>query len=114
MRFLAVKYQCMQNKMMSIINRLFFLCNKGLKKLAYLIRERLNLIEVKILFVGLVLTALTGIYLLYLLFTDPGLYKVLSSTAVIHGMGGRGLGLNSHLSFRRYFPFLYDFIQFFP
>ena len=46
---------------MNILNRLFLLCNQGLKKLAYLIREHLNLIEVKILFVGLVLTALTGI-----------------------------------------------------
>ena len=98
---------------MNIFNRLFHLCNKGLKKLAYLIRERLNMIEVKILFLGLALTALTGIYFLYLLFTDPGLYKVLSSTAIIHNYGGKGLG-NSHLSFRRYFPFLYDFIQFFP
>jgi len=96
---------------MSIINRLFFLCNKGLKKLAYLIRERLNLIEVKILFVGLVLTALTGIYLLYLLFTDPGLYKVLSSTAVIHVMGGRGLGILTCLSagISLFYTILYNF-----
>ncbi|MGD8661880.1 MAG: hypothetical protein PVH37_18205, partial [Desulfobacterales bacterium] len=63
--------------MMNIFNRLFHLCNEGLKKLTYLIRERLNLIEVKILFLGLGLTGLTGIYFLYLLFTDPDLYKVL-------------------------------------
>ena len=96
---------------MSILNRLFLLCNKGLKKLAYLIREHLNLIEVKILFVGLVLTALTGIYLLYLLFTDPGLYKVLSSTAVIHVMGGRGLGILTCLSagISLFYTILYNF-----
>ena len=96
---------------MNILNRLFLLCNKGLKKLAYLIRERLNLIEVKILFVGLVLTALTGIYLLYLLFTDPGLYKVLSSTAVIHVMGGRGLGILTCLSagISLFYTILYNF-----
>ena len=83
---------------MNFFNRLFLLCNNGLKKLAYLIRERLNMIEVKILFLGLVLTALTGIYFLYLLFTDPGLYKVLSSTAIIHILGGRALGIVTCLS----------------
>ena len=96
---------------MNILNRLFLLCNKGLKKLAYLIREHLNLTEVKILFVGLVLTALTGIYLLYLLFTDPGLYKVLSSTAVIHVMGGRGLGILTCLyaGISLFYTILYNF-----
>jgi uncharacterized membrane protein len=84
--------------MINFFNRLFSLCNKGLKKLAYLIRERLNMIEVKILLLGLILTALTGIYFLYLLFTDPGLYRVLSSTAIIHIMGGRGLGIITCLS----------------
>jgi uncharacterized membrane protein len=84
--------------MMNFFNRLFSLCKKGLKKLAYLIRERLDMIEVKILLLGLVLTALTGIYFLYLLFTDPGLYKVLSSTAIIHIMGGRALGIVTCLS----------------
>ena len=83
---------------MFFFSRLFSLCNKGLKKLVYLIRERLNMIEVKILLFGLVLTALTGIYFLYLLFTDPGLYKVLSSTAIIHLMGGRALGIVTCLS----------------
>jgi len=83
---------------MMIFKRLFSLCNKGLKKLAYLIRERLSMIEVKILLLGLVLAALTGIYFLYLLFTDPGLYKVLSSTAIIHIMGGRALGIVTCLS----------------
>ena len=84
--------------MIKFFNRLFLLCHKGLKKLAYLIRERLNMIEVKILLLGLVLTTLTGFYFLYLLFTDPGLYKVLSSTAIIHLLGGRGLGIVTCLS----------------
>jgi len=84
--------------MMNFFNRLFSLCKKGLKKLAYLIRERLNMIEVKILLIGLALTALTGIYFLYLLFTDPDLYRVLSSTAIIHVMGGRALGIVTCLS----------------
>ena len=84
--------------MIKFFNRLFLLCNKGLKKLAYLIREHLNMIEVKILLLGLVLTILTGFYFLYLLFTDPGLYKVLSSTAIIHLLGGRGLGIVTCLS----------------
>jgi len=83
---------------MIFFKRLSSLCDKGLIKLAYLIRERLNLIEVKILLIGLVLMALTGIYFLYLLFTDFGLYKVLSSTAAIHIMGGRALGIATCLS----------------
>ncbi len=97
--------------MKKILNRLFSLCNKGLKKLAYLIRERLNMIEVKILLLGLVLTALTGIYFLYLLFTDPGLYKVLSSTAIIHIMGGRALGIVTCLSagISLFYTILYNF-----
>ena len=85
-------------KMMNFFYRLFSLCKKGLKKLAYLIKERLDMIEVKILLLGLVLTALTGLYFLYLLFTDPGLYKVLSSTAIVHIMGGRALGIVTCLS----------------
>jgi uncharacterized membrane protein len=56
------------------------------------------MIEVKILLLGLVLATLTGFYFLYLLFTDPGLYKVLSSTAIIHILGGRGLGIVTCLS----------------
>ena len=83
---------------MEFFNRLFTLCNKGLKKMAYLIRERLDMIEVKILLIGLALTALTGIYFLYLLYADPGLYKVLFSTAIVHIMGGRGLGIVTCLS----------------
>ncbi len=96
---------------MIIFKRLFSLCNRGLKKLAYLIREHLNLIEVKILFIGLGLTGLTGIYFLYLLFTDPDLYKVLSSTAIIHLMGGRALGILTCLSagISLFYTILYNF-----
>ena len=96
---------------MIIFKRLFSLCNKGLKKLAYLIRERLNMIEVKILLLGLALAALTGIYFLYLLFTDPGLYQVLSSTAIIHLMGGRALGIVTCLSadISLFYTILYNF-----
>jgi uncharacterized membrane protein len=92
-------------------NRQFLLCNKGLKKLAYLLRERLNMIEVKILFLGLVLTTLTGIYFLYLLFTNPGLYRVLSSTAIVHMMGGRALGILTCLSadISLFYTILYNF-----
>jgi len=83
---------------MDFFYRLFSLFNKGLKKLAYLISERLDMVEVKILLLGLVLTALTGIYFLYLLYADPGLYKVLFSTAIVHIMGGRALGIVTCLS----------------
>ena len=93
-------------------NRLFSLFNKSLKNLAYLIRERMNMIEVKILVIGLVLMVLTGIYLLYLLFTDFHLYKVLSSTAIIHLMGGRVLGIVTCLSadISLFYTILYNFI----
>jgi uncharacterized membrane protein len=96
---------------MNIIKKLFSLCYKGVKKLAYLIRERLNMIEVKILLLGLVLTALTGICFIYLLFADPGLYKVLSSTAIVHIMGGRALGIINCLSagISIYYTILYNF-----
>ena len=79
-------------------NRLSSLFSKSLKNIAYLIRERMNMIEVKILVIGLFLMALTWIYLLYLLFTDFHLYRVLSSTAIIHLMGGRALGIVTCLS----------------
>ncbi|MBW1768018.1 MAG: hypothetical protein JRJ65_13350, partial [Deltaproteobacteria bacterium] len=95
----------------NVFKKLFSLFNKILRKLAYLIRERLNMIEVKILLIGLALTALTGICFLCLLFTDPGLYKVLSSTAIIHIMGGRALGIVACLSadISLFYTILYNF-----
>ena len=97
--------------MMIIFKKLFSLCNSSLRKIAYLIRKRLNMIEVKILLIGLVLMALTGIYFLYLLFTDLGLYKVLSSTAIIHIMGGRALGIVTCLSagITLFYTIMYNF-----
>ncbi len=64
----------------------------------FLLTERFDLIEVKILAIGLALALLAGLYLSVLLFTNPDLYKVLSSTAVIHIMGGRALGVATCLS----------------
>jgi len=97
--------------MMSFFNQLSSLCNKILKNLAYLIRERMHMVEVKILFIGLALMAITGIYFLYLLFTDFGLYKVMSSTAIIHIMGGRALGIVTCLSagISLFYTILYNF-----
>ncbi len=96
---------------MILFKRLSSLCDKGLKKLAYLIRERLNMIEVRILLVGFGLMALTGIYFLFLLFADFDLYKVLSSTAAIHIMGGRALGIATCLSadISLFYTILYNF-----
>jgi uncharacterized membrane protein len=93
-------------------SRLSSLFSKSLKNIAYLIRERMNMIEVKILVIGLVLMVLTGIHLLYLLFTDFHLYKVLSSTAVIHLMGGRALGIVTCLSadISLFYTILYNFL----
>lgn len=83
---------------MIYIKKIIALAQRGIKKMVYLIRERFDLIEVKILSIGLMLCALTGGYFAYLLFTDPGLYGVLSSTAVVHLMGGRALGIARCLS----------------
>jgi uncharacterized membrane protein len=79
--------------------------------MVFLVRERFDIIEVKILSIGLMLCALTGIYFLYLIFADPSLYNVLSSTAVVHLMGGRALGiarcLSAGISF--FYTVLYNF-----
>ncbi len=83
---------------MIYLKKLLSLVYKGLKKIVYLVRERFDLVEVRILVTGLILTVLLGLYLLYLLFADPGLYNVLSSTAVVHLMGGRMLGIAACLA----------------
>lgn len=83
---------------MTYFRKIISLANRALKKMVYLVRERSDLIEVRILLIGLILTLLTGLYFLYLLFADPRLYKVLSSTAVVHLMGGRALGIAACLS----------------
>lgn len=83
---------------MIYIKKIIALAQRGIMKMAYLIRERFDLIEVKILSIGLMLCALTGVCFAYLIFTDPGLYGVLSSTAVVHLMGGRALGIARCLS----------------
>jgi uncharacterized membrane protein len=59
---------------------------------------RFDLVEVKILSLGLLVAALLGLGLLYLAFADPRLYRILSSTAVLHVMGGRALGVTTCLS----------------
>lgn len=70
----------------------------GLHRLVFLIRKRSDLIEVKILITGLILLSLGGLFLAYLLFTDIKLYRTFSSTAIIHLMGGRALGIATCLS----------------
>lgn len=86
------------NGIMTYFKKVLSLCHKGLKKIAFLYRERFDLIEVKILLMGLLLFALASVYYVYLLFTDPGLYHIMSSTAIIHVMGGRALGIATCLS----------------
>lgn len=83
---------------MIYFRKIFFLGRQGVKKIIYLGRERSDLIEVRILFLGLFLSGLAGLYLLYLLFTDPSLYRALSSAAIVHLMGGRALGIAACLS----------------
>ena len=96
---------------MIYLKKLFSLGYKGLRKLGYLVRDRLDLTEVKILLTGLILSCLICLYLLYLLFTNFGLYKVLSSTAIVHIMGGRALGIAACLSadISLFYTILYNF-----
>ncbi len=96
---------------MIYFKKLFSLGHKGLKKIVFLVRERFNLIEVKILLTGLILTFLTGLYLFYLFFTNFNLYRVLSSAAIIHLMGGRALGIATCLSanISLFYTILYNF-----
>jgi uncharacterized membrane protein len=83
---------------MKYIKKILALVLAGIKKLAFLLKERFDLIEVRILFLGLSLALLAGLYLAILLFVNPGLYRVLSSTAIVHIMGGRALGVATCLS----------------
>ncbi len=96
---------------MIYVRKIVALVRRGASKMIYLISERFDLIEVKILSIGLLLTALTGVYFLYLLFTDPGLYRVMSSTAVVHLMGGRAVGIATCLAagISIFYTILYNF-----
>ncbi len=96
---------------MIYIKKLFSLVRRGVNKLVYLVRERFYMIEVKILLLGLILSLLLCLYLLYLLFTDPGLYRVLSSAAIVHIMGGRALGIAACLSadISTFYTIIYNF-----
>ncbi len=94
------------------LKKLFNLGNNGFKKIVFLIRKRFDLIEVKILLTGLIIAFLIGLYLFYLLFTNLNLYRVLSSTAIIHLMGGRALGIATCLSadISLFYTISYNFI----
>ncbi len=96
---------------MIYFKKILSLVKRGMQKMMFLIRERFDLIEVKILSIGLLLCALTGLYFLFLLFTDPGLYNVMTSTAVVHLMGGRALGIARCLAagISIFYTILYNF-----
>ena len=83
---------------MKYLKKIYALCRSAAGKITFLITKRFDLIEVKILTIGLLLTLLAGLYLTFLLFADPRLYRVLSSTALVHIMGGRALGVATCLS----------------
>jgi uncharacterized membrane protein len=83
---------------MIYLKKIFSLSLNALKVLVYLVKNRLDLIEVRILLTGLILSFLACLYLLYLLLTDTALYRALSSTAILHIMGGRALGIATCLS----------------
>ncbi|MCK9275838.1 MAG: small multi-drug export protein [Syntrophales bacterium] len=83
---------------MRYIKKLFLLLYSLLKKLVIVIKTHFILMEVKILVAGLAMTFFAGLYLVYLFFADPDLYKTLVSTALIHIMGGRALGIATCLS----------------
>jgi uncharacterized membrane protein len=88
---------------------------RALKRLlrtgANLIMTRSHMIEVRILMTGLWLAALLGGWLGYLFFTDFSLYQTALSTAVLHLVGGRALGVVTCLSagLSQTFTILYNF-----
>jgi len=96
---------------MIYLKKIFCLVRNVLKVLVYLVKDRFDLIEVRILLTGLILSFLASLYLLYLLLTNPGLYRVLSSTAILHIMGGRALGIATCLSadISLFYTILYNF-----
>jgi uncharacterized membrane protein len=96
---------------MKYIKKIFALVLSGIKKLLFLLKERFDLIEVRILFLGLILAAMAGLVLAVLLFANPGLFRVLSSTAIVHVMGGRALGVAKCLSadISPFYTVLYNF-----
>jgi uncharacterized membrane protein len=83
---------------MRYIKKINSLVYSGIRNVYYLIKDRHDLIEVRILLIGLLLTALLGLYLLFLIFADPRLYRILSSAAAVNAMGGRALGIATCLS----------------
>jgi uncharacterized membrane protein len=97
--------------LMKYVKKIFALALSGIKKLLFLLKERFDLIEVKILFLGLLLAVVAGLTLAVLLFTNPGLFRVLSSTAIVHVMGGRALGVAKCLSadISPFYTVLYNF-----
>lgn len=96
---------------MKRLGTLFPRLYRGLKKIAVILKDRVDLIEVKILLTGVALAALLGLYLAFLLFANPELYRTLFSTAVIHVMGGRALGIATCLSagISLFYTVLYNF-----
>jgi uncharacterized membrane protein len=96
---------------MIYFKKFFSLGHKGLIKIVCLVRDRFDLIEVKILLTGLILSFVAGLYLSYLFFSNPGLHRVLSSAAIVHIMGGRALGIAACLSadISLFYTILYNF-----
>ena len=92
--------------------KIFFWIGKGFGKLVSLVRDRFDLIEVKILCIGLVMSFFICAYLAYLFFTNTALYKTLLSAAIVHVMGGRALGIAVCLSsgIAVFYNILYNFI----
>ncbi|MFZ1986141.1 MAG: small multi-drug export protein [Desulfatitalea sp.] len=83
---------------MKYAKKIVVLLHRGGRKIAQLLQKRFDLVEVKIIAIGLGLALVAGIYLLYLLFADTRLYGLLSSTVMLHLMGGWWLGVATCLS----------------
>jgi uncharacterized membrane protein len=83
---------------MRYLKKINSLVASGFKNLFYLIRDRHELIEVRILLIGLFLSALLGLYLAFLFFVDRHLSWVMSSAAFANALGGRALGITTCLS----------------
>lgn len=83
---------------MGFIEKLGAFVADFVRRIGSLILTRFDLVEVRILTTGLALAGLLGAWFGYLVVADPRLYATLSSTAFLHLVGGRGLGVVTCLS----------------
>jgi uncharacterized membrane protein len=69
-----------------------------LKRFVSFVQRRINLVEVKILVIGMVMAVLLWLFMTTLIFIRPDLYQMFATALVAHIMGSRALGIFSCVS----------------